>query len=314
MLELSEWLAGCSAQVEQIERQVRSFASNDLRLEEQLESVCRRPLATLCEEMRVEREPQLNFVRSAVEREVAEGFYDLVMCEQSAQLECEWTRVKQRLQHTFELVDGALRLLADFAADMRRRFNQSRNNDHSSNLFLHSSSSSENNSMENNDNNNNEEEEESGNMKRLADMKSELDSMRAYWLGLVSSSPCCSNEESSSSSSSAEQQLRQLVRASVTERLEEVAGELKRAEIKNRVRQETNFTQMRQSQAARINELYAVLEAECNFLAHSKIFTHKQYERSVQTLRDTLVRLDEAKVQMRHLIVKFELQFEHTLR
>jgi hypothetical protein len=37
------------------------------------------------------------------------------MRKQSAQLEFEWARVTKRLQHSFELFEGAVRLLADFA-------------------------------------------------------------------------------------------------------------------------------------------------------------------------------------------------------
>ncbi len=244
----------------------------------------------------------------------------MIMSEQCNQLEADWSRLKQRLGQNVEMIDIGVVRLTEFDKDISKLRNRIEHksaqneyaqlNDESTIIFTDYNTSQliNNTTMTTNiDDCNYQIEDEKNALKQITNLKNELDSLRSFWMNN------CHNISTSTESETANDcHLRKMLKANMCQTFDELCNDLDRIELKNRLKMENNFSQLKQSYSSRINQLNSMLENEVNFLSHGKILSHKQYAKSIDALRDILDRLDEAKCEMKQVITKFELEFENT--
>ena len=299
-----------SSQIDQLEKQLWSEKIADLC---KLESY-KRQFMHLCDEMRTERESQLLFILDSIERETKEGFYDLVISEQCNQLECDWKKFKQRLSQNLELVDIGIIRLTEFGKEFSNLRNQieqksfqneyAQLNDESTIIFTEFNSIISN---KMNLANNSQFDEEKNILMQIVSLKSEMEALRAKWLDKSAVEVLLGTSVNATDNGVF---LNELLKATMTQKFEELSNLLDGVELKNRLKLENNLTQLKQNYSARINELNFLLENEVNFLSHGKIVTHKQYVKSIDTLKEILEKLDNVNTEMKQTLLKFENDFE----
>jgi hypothetical protein len=313
-------MISCSSQIDQLEKQFRTETFIDLT---QLEAY-KRKFMRLCDAMRTEREPQLIFILESIEQEIQEGFYDLVMSEQCNQLESDWSRLKQRLNQNRVTIDRGIVRLSQFDKDvakLRHRIEHksaqneyAQLNDESTIILFNDYNTSQlmnNTTLLSNRDECGDFEDEKSTLKQITNLKNDLDSLRSFWLNNCHSISI-SSESGNTNETANDSHLRQMLKANMCQTFDELSNDLDRIELKNRLKMENNFSQLKQSYSTRIHELNSLLENEVSFLSHGKVVTHKQYAKSIDALREILARLDEAKLEMKQVLTKFELEFENT--
>lgn len=304
LFDIGDWLISRAADLDQIDRQFRSEKTLSLV---KLDSY-KHQLAKIAEEMRSEREPQLAFILDSIEKEIKEGFYDLIMSEQCNQLECDWNRFKLRLTQHIEVVEMGIVKLNEFNRDMSQirasieeRADQNEYaqiNDESTIIFTDFNSIMNNTSCL--DTSVMVIDEDKNNLKQIGALRAHLNELKTFWLSM----------DTRESENMIELHMRNALRSSMTQIFDELSGDLDRIELKNKLKLENNFTQLKKNYSVRINELNSLLDNEVNFLSHGNIINSTQYEKSIQSLKDVLIKLDDTKTEMKQLMVKFENDYE----
>lgn len=219
-------------------------------------------LVEMNEEIGNKRERELLFILDSIENELKQGFYDINITENCNTLEFNWNCLKQRLKNLLDLVDLTLLKALQFDSELNQ-LNQLIEASFSASNALELNKFNSDSTLiidplmitmdattttitagGGNDSNSALDGDKYA-LDKLNTYKRELDALRVKL-----------NENAENS----------LMRRLFAHKLDLLRLAIENAEKVLKVKLETNLTHLRQSFTTRINELYARLEAELNYL------------------------------------------------
>jgi hypothetical protein len=295
IVDINDWIISKKSILDQLEKQM----SETNLLDQKKMNYFKREFETIKNEMKNEREPQLIFVLDSIEKEIKEGFFDLILSEKCNKLQADWTHLKQNLNISIDLVEYCGDEVGRFEQnilqikkfiDYQLNINEyTQINDESIIIFTDNSNINNtllfNSRLQLNNTEKNVLTQISENKQRIQTIKENI-----------------SFDENKIKFRKLRENLRNLSLVI----LSELESNLDRIELKNRLKLENNFTQLKQNYTKKINELYISLENEYNFLTQGKVLSHAQFQKSVQYLKEILNEIEENKLKMKEILTRFE--------
>jgi exonuclease VII small subunit len=284
--ELQEWIR---FRLELIENM-----SNELSIEKQSLNQLygyKNQLMEISDEIKHEREHSLKFVRNSIDNEIKQGFYDLHVSEECMQMEREWSRLKQKLNSDLERLDIHLNRCAEFEKSIEpmQKWVDVQTQRELENIMP----------QENSDINEvkclNTIEDDKHTMKQIAMFLESLEKLEIIW---------------KSQDKSDKTVIGQIVQKHAEFIFDDLKQKMEKIELITKLKIESNLSQLKQNFALKMNEVNGHLETEVNFLNHGKIASLKQYENSINSIKEIQSKLSEARSQMQALLIKFETELK----
>ena len=294
--EFKEWIKQKTILVENLSSQMSIEIDNLVQLD-----VYKAQLVEINEEIKHDRECSLNFIKNSIENEIKQGFYDLGVSEQLTEVEREWNRLKQKISNDIERIDINLIKLNEFERNIKQMKewtrsqtqNELKNLPHTSKL-----DDSKNLTMLDEINCVNSIEDDKATMKKISAYIEQLKNFENSWKKDGRKTP--------DHLDSVDSVINLISQHHINAKLEELKQSLNKIELITKLKIESNLSQLKQTYAAKMNDLNSELESQLSFISHGKILSRQQYEKTIGSIKDVQQKLAETRTQMQSTLIKFE--------
>lgn len=286
LAELKDWVR---LKIDLIERLSNELASDNRTLNDL--SVYKSQLGEINDEIRHEREYSLKFVRNSLDSEIKQGFYDLHVSEECMQMERDWSRLKQKLNTDLERLDINLNRCAEFEKTIEQMQTWIENRTQAELAHIMPTEKSDTSEIKHLNTIDDDKEV----MKQITIYSESLNKLEIFW---KSQEKCDATL------------IGRIAQKHIDLVFDDLKQKLDKIELITKLKIESNLSQLKQNFAAKMNELNGALETELNFLNHGKIASLRQYENSINSIKETQLKLKEARAHMHELLTNFEIELK----
>ncbi|RMZ97858.1 hypothetical protein BpHYR1_020011, partial [Brachionus plicatilis] len=279
--DLQHWLGDANERVKRINLCIETERPVSLK---HLETI-KKEINQLRDQLLNEKEIEFKFCSETIENEAKQGFFDLSIQELSAQIGNDLEKLKQRVNSSLERVQICALKLDEFGRSIGQIKCWLDNKAEQAELSEATKLTTNSDQMQ----------EEKNLVIQIVALGKELDAIRHFWLeDKILNDPL----------------IHSVIYDHIVQQLDHLKSNLDKVQLFNQLKIQNNFTHIKQSFSAEINELNLRLHNELNFVLTGKMTALSQYTSAIANLKQTLHRLEQKRAEMANHLKQFELDLQ----